>query len=68
MPMTEKEKKEILDELASTSLRNEVRKIISFSSAHKEQQSQQGRSVFDLRRIEFEAADKIIAIVRGRTH
>jgi hypothetical protein len=65
--MTEEEKKAILNEMASSSLRNEVRKIICSNGARLEQLASQGRSIFDLRRIEFEAADKIISLVKEKS-
>jgi hypothetical protein len=59
-------RKEILDEMASGSLRNEVRKIISFASnARLEQLNSRRGDIFDLRRMEFEAADNIISLVKG---
>jgi hypothetical protein len=58
---------EILAEMNSGSLRNEVRKVIYSATAKIEQALGQSTppSVWKIREIEFEAADRVIELVKS---
>lgn len=60
--------KEILTEMQSDSMLNEVRKALSSIVGMFEQENMQRHkpSVFDTRRMEFAAAQKLIDIVRRK--
>lgn len=57
---------EVVAEMRSGSLRAQVRQLISAAAGKLEQASAQRRrpTICDIRRIEFEAADQIINLVR----
>lgn len=58
---------QVLDELRSYSLLNRVRRLMTSSAAGIEQALAQRRPVspVEVRRMEFDAARKLIALVRG---